>query len=258
MPTLYTQTLGTGQPVNLLHGWAMHSGIWREFAEQLAQHYQVTCLDLPAHGHSDKITPFSLATVSDAIVKALPNTPSCWLGWSLGATIAIDIAQRYPERVSSLILLAGNPLFVATETWAGINSEVLDNFAANLTANCQTTLTRFLSLQINDLPESKLLLKQLKTAISECPTPDSDSLHGGLDILKHSDLRSALAGLTMPVSIILGEKDTLVPVAVAPQLQQLSSNLEVNIIKGAGHTPFLSHRSELLRLIQHFIDHHAR
>jgi pimeloyl-[acyl-carrier protein] methyl ester esterase len=258
MPTLYTQTLGTGQPINLLHGWAMHSGIWRGFAEQLAQHYQVTYLDLPAHGHSDKITPFSLATVSDAIVNALPNTPSCWLGWSLGATIAIDIAQRYPELVSSLILLAGNPLFVATETWAGIRPEVLDSFAANLRVNCQTTLTRFLSLQINGMPDSKPLLKQLKTAINECPAPDTDSLQGGLDILKHSDLRSALAGLTIPITIILGEKDTLVPVAVAPHIQQLSSHLEVSIIKGAGHTPFLSHRSELLSLIQHFIDHHAR
>jgi pimeloyl-[acyl-carrier protein] methyl ester esterase len=46
----------------------------------------------------------------------------------------------------------------------------------------------------------------------------------------------------------------LVPVAVASQLRQLSANLEVNIVNGAGHVPFLSHPQELLALIRRFMD----
>jgi pimeloyl-[acyl-carrier protein] methyl ester esterase len=262
MPTLYSETFGTGKPIILVHGWAMHSGIWRGFAQQLAQHYQVTCIDLPAHGRSrDAINrvsiPFTLENVSDALVNALPDKPSCWLGWSLGATIVLDIAHRYPEWVNSLILLAGNPLFVASNDWLGVKSSVLDAFAASLNADCQATLLRFLALQVNGLPDSKMLLKQLKTAVMECHPPDNDSLQGGLEILKHTDLRAVLAQLTIPVSVILGDKDTLVPVAVAEQLQQLSAKLELSILKGAGHVPFLSHPQELLALICHFMDHHA-
>ena len=253
MPTLYSETFGTGKPITLVHGWAMHSGIWRGFARQLAQHYQVTCIDLPSHGRSDKLSPFTLEAVSDALVEALPETPSCWLGWSLGATIVLDIAHRYPERVNSLILLAGNPLFVSAEDWAGVKLTVLNAFADSLTADCQTTLLRFLALQVNGLPDSKALLKDLKAAIMECPASDNDSLQGGLEILKHTDLRAVLAELNIPVAIILGDKDTLVPVAVAEQLSRLV-NFQPTIINGAGHVPFLSHPQELLALIKRFMD----
>lgn len=253
MPALYSYTIGTGKPVTLVHGWAMHSGIWRGFAQQLAEHYQVTCIDLPSHGRSDTLSPFTLEAVGDALVNALPETPSCWLGWSLGATVVLDIARRYPERVNALILLAGNPLFVGTDDWASVKPAVLDAFAENLTLNCQATLLRFLALQVNGLPDGKALLKDLKAAIMDCPVPDNASLQGGLEILKHSDLRAALAELEIPVSVILGDKDTLVPVAVAEHLRSLGI-AHLSIINGAGHVPFLSHPQQLLALINRFMD----
>ncbi len=249
---LHSQTVGSGKPITLVHGWAMHSGIWRSFAQSLAQYYQVTCIDLPSHGRSDRLTPFTLASVSDAVINALPNESSCWLGWSLGATVALDIAHRYPERVNSLILLAGNPLFVRSEQWPGVKPSVLDSFAANLNADCQATLLRFLALQVNNLPNGKSLLKELKTAVMECEAPDYDSLQGGLNILKHTDLRDALFKLNIPVSVILGDKDTLVPVAVAEQFSK--PGIHPTIIKGAGHVPFLSHPQELLAIICRFMD----
>lgn len=253
MPKCYSETFGTGKPVTLVHGWAMHSGIWRGFARQLAEHHQVTCIDLPSHGRSEKLSPFNLETVVDALVNALPETPSCWLGWSLGATVVLDIARRYPERVNALILLAGNPLFVSANDWAGVKPAVLDAFADNLTMNCQATLLRFLALQVNGLPDGKTLLKDLKAAIMQCPAPDNDSLQGGLEILKHTDLRAALAELELPVSVILGGKDTLVPVAVAEHLRSLGI-AHPSIINGAGHVPFLSHPQHLLALINRFMD----
>ena len=45
MTKIYHQTFGKGKPIVLVHGWAMHSGIWQDFARQLAQQYQVTCID---------------------------------------------------------------------------------------------------------------------------------------------------------------------------------------------------------------------
>lgn len=252
MPKLYSQTMGTGKPITLIHGWAMHSGIWSTFAQSLAQYYQVTCIDLPSHGHSDKLSPFTLEAVGDALVETLPDESSCWLGWSLGATVVLEIARRYPERVNAVILLAGNPLFVRSEQWAGVKPEVLDAFAASLTADCQATLIRFLALQVNNLPNGKSLLKELKTAVMECDAPDYDSLQGGLGILKHTDLRATLSQFEMPVSVILGDKDTLVPVAVADNLSSIG--IQSTIINGAGHVPFLSHSQELLTLIRRFMD----
>ncbi len=254
MTKIHQQTFGNGKPIVLVHGWAMHSGIWRDFAGQLAQNYQVTCIDLPGHGHSEKIDSFTLDRISDALVNAVSAENSCWLGWSLGATVVLDIAHRFPGRVNSLVLLAGNPYFIQTAQWSGMDISLLDAFAAKLNEDCQATLVRFLSLQVNNLPDYKILLRTLKSAVLECAAPDNETLQGGLDILKHADLRSALSGTSVPISVILGARDTLVPVSAGQNMQALDPGITLNIIDKAGHVPFLSHPQDVLAIISRFMD----
>ena len=66
---IHKEVYGTGDPIVLLHGWAMHTGVWREFAKKLAQNYQVICLDLPSHGHSDYLEKFTLENISQALIE---------------------------------------------------------------------------------------------------------------------------------------------------------------------------------------------
>ena len=257
MTKIHLQTFGTGKSIVLVHGWAMHSGIWRDFALQLAQNYRVTCIDMPGHGRSNKIDAFTLESISDALVEAVPDDSSCWLGWSLGATVALDIARRYPERVNALVLLAGNPSFTQTAQWPGMKVDLLDAFAGQLHADCQTTLLRFLSLQVMQLPDYKALLRSLKSAVMECAAPDLETLQGGLEILKTADLRPALSAAQMPVSVILGGRDTLVPADAGRSMQALAPGITVNIIDKAGHTPFLSHPQDVLAIISRVMDDYA-
>ena len=257
MTKIHQQTFGKGKPIVLVHGWAMHSGIWRDFAGQMAQNYQVTCIDLPGHGRSEKIDAFILERISDALVNAVSDESSCWLGWSLGATVVLDIAKRFPERVNSLVLLAGNPSFTQTAQWPGMNVGLLDAFAGKLNKNCQATLLRFLSLQVNLLPNYKTLLRTLKSAVLECDAPDNATLEGGLDILKHADLRPALSDTSVPVSVILGARDTLVPVNAGQDMQVLAPGITLNIVDKAGHVPFLSHPQEVLAIISRFMDNNV-
>jgi pimeloyl-[acyl-carrier protein] methyl ester esterase len=254
MTKIHQQTFGEGKPIVLVHGWAMHSGIWRDFAQQLAQNYQVTCIDLPGHGRSEKIDSFTLEQISEALVNAISDESSCWLGWSLGATVVLDIAKRYPERVNSLVLLAGNPSFTQTAQWPGMNVGLLDAFAGKLNEDCQATLIRFLSLQVNNLPDYKTSLRTLKSVVLECDVPDNETLQGGLNILKHADLRPVLSDASVPVSVILGTRDTLVPVSAGQNMQELTPDITLNIIDKAGHVPFLSHPQEVLAIVSRFMD----
>jgi pimeloyl-[acyl-carrier protein] methyl ester esterase len=252
---IHIQTLGTGKTIVLVHGWAMHSGIWGQFAQQLALQFRVICVDLPGHGYSQSLEPFELAQVSKMLAEAVDEPVVCWLGWSLGASIVLDIATRFPERVKSLILLAGNPRFLRTSDWPGMSEPVLDGFAENLRQNTSATLLRFLSLQINtDLPEQKAVLKDLKHAVQQRSTPDWPTLQGGLQILKTADFRESLADLNKPVSVILGDRDTLVPVAIGQKLLALSPNIQLTVLHKAGHVPFLSHTQEVLSAINVFME----
>jgi pimeloyl-[acyl-carrier protein] methyl ester esterase len=249
MSGIHYQIFGQGQPLVMLHGWAMHSGIWRSFAEQLAQHCQVICVDLPGHGLSEAIEPFSLENISDSLMQALPVQRFSVLGWSLGATVAIDMAARYPERVQALQLLAGNPLFVQSLDWPGVNAEVLEAFAEQLSNDVEQTLVRFLGLQVKGLADAKILLQQIKTAVQAYPAPSLEALQAGLQILKHSDCREALQQLQCPVSVLMGDRDTLIPLALAESLKKLQPAIQLHLLENAGHVPFLSHPQQLLERV---------
>jgi len=261
MTKINQETYGSGKPIVLVHGWAMHTGIWRNFAKQLAQNYRVTCIDLPGHGQSEALQPFNLEQISELLANSVDTEPACWLGWSLGETVVLDFARRFPERCSALILMTGNPHFTQLSTsevqWPGMKIELLDSFASSLQENCQATLLRFLSLQVNGLQDYKKLMKELKTAVAEYSAPNEATLKGGLEILKSADLRATLSELSMPMLSILGAKDALVPVAVGEYLQTLSPNMTVKVIDKAGHAPFLSHPNEVTELMSDFIEHHV-
>ncbi len=250
MTKIHKQVYGQGQPIVLIHGWAMHSGIWREFAQQLAEHYQVICLDLPGHGLSETVEPYTLDAIVEALLDVMPESAVAVLGWSLGATVATAIAQRYPQRVNALILLAGNPRFVAEQDWPGMQAQLLLDFAENLRLHCQQTLIRFLALQVNKQDDAKTQLKRLRQAVQECDAPTEQVLKGGLDILMQADLRPFLIENSCPLQMILGEKDTLIPVEVGAGVQALNSEIKLHIIKRAGHVPFLSHTPELISIIK--------
>lgn len=257
MKKLHHYTIGSGKSVVMIHGWAMHSAIWQDFAQQLAQRFRVTCVDLPGHGRSEKICPFTLDGIGTALAESLDDEPCCWLGWSLGASVALDMARRFPERVTALIVLAGNPCFAQpgrADDWPAMPVIELEQFARQLTENCTATLLRFLALQLQGLDTGKEKLKQLRKLALTYPAPDTETLQSGLNILKHTDLRPTLACVDKPALALLGGKDALVPAAVGPAMQQLCPSLRLRIIDQAAHSPFLSHPKETLASLSAFID----
>ncbi len=249
MTFIRREIYGEGPPLVMLHGWAMHSGVWRDFARRLSGNCQVICLDLPGHGRSEAVEPYTLDAISEVLLQAVPASRFQILGWSLGATIAMAMAERFPERVDKLSILAGNPHFVQGDDWPGVKPETLDGFSALLKSDVAQTLVRFLALQVSGLAHGKSLLKTLKQVVHECPPPKAEILQAGLEILKTGDLREFILRTRMPVKMIMGGRDTLVPVACARRLQQINPNIEVEILDSAGHVPFLSHPDCLQALI---------
>src|SRR5690606_28576403 len=68
MNALHVDIVGSGPPLVLLHGWAMHGGILAPLVERLRAHRTLHVVDLPGHGHSrDCGVPLKL----DACVRAL-------------------------------------------------------------------------------------------------------------------------------------------------------------------------------------------
>ena len=249
---LHLEIYGTGEPIVLIHGWAMHSGIWRTFAKQLAKHYQVICVDLPNHGRSNKLSEFTLETINQQLQKQLPDRFTI-IGWSLGGLVGLDFAARFPKTIQGLILMGSNPCFVKNESWSGMKLDVLEKFTEDLIQDCHGTLIRFLSLQVKGLENAKALLKELKQALQECDLPNEMALQQGLKILKENDLRENLKHLQCPIQVILGSHDSLVPKNVGEQMLELNSEIKLAIIEKAAHVPFLSHSEYVFEILNDFM-----
>lgn len=243
-----------GAPITLLHGWGFNRAIWEETARTLTDHAQVNCIDLPGHGHSPIPTgSYTIEHLADLIAETLPPQGNI-VGWSLGGMVAMQIALHHPAKVKRLILVGSVARFVRDDDWCyALAPAVLQAFAASLNEDLPQALQRFLALQTHHSDNSRETLRKLRELINASPTPHPAALQGGLKILQHVDLREQLPNLQQPTLMILGQRDTLARPQSAKQMLALLPNAQLEIIKGAGHAPFLSHHSHFTQLIEQFI-----
>ncbi|MBV7888001.1 pimeloyl-[acyl-carrier protein] methyl ester esterase, partial [Yersinia pestis] len=88
--------------------------------------------------------------------------------------------------------------FTARDEWPGINPEVLAGFQHQLSDDFQRTAERFLALQTLGTESSRQDARLLISVVLQHQMPDVEVLTGGLAILRPADLRTALAGCTLP------------------------------------------------------------
>lgn len=250
--------IGSGPELVMLHGWGLHGMVFDTLAERLSSRFRISLIDLPGHGHSPPLPhAFDLHDLSDAVAAAAPARAT-WLGWSLGGMVATQLALSAPSRVEKLILVTSSPRFSTADDWpCAMDSAILDGFAQALRDDYRATLDRFLSLQIaSGSSTERQTLRRLRETVQHYPMPTEQALRDGLAILRSADLRNQLAGLSQSVLLILGERDRLVPAAIAPQITKLLPSARIDIIKGAGHAPFLSHPQDFQKSLDAFVQEH--
>lgn len=252
---LYTETIGTGPDVVLVHGWGMHSGVWEDVVEALLDHYRVTLLDLPGHGYSRSTAAgHALSDLAAALVAATP-APAAWVGWSLGGLVAQRVALLAPERVSRLVLVNSTPCFVQRSDWScGIARPVLRRFAEELRQDHRAVLKRFIALEVYGSEHAGAQLHRLKAMLFQHGQPDVAALEDGLAILEASDLRAELPRIACPTLLLMGQRDQLVPAAAGEAMRDLLPDARLHVFPRAGHAPFFSHLPEFVAELRAFLD----
>lgn len=252
IPEMHVECLGSGPDLVMLHGWAMHGGLLQGLAEQLSNDYRVSLIDLPGHGGSGPINDYSMASVTAVLAQVAPPAAH-WLGWSLGALLAMGVANAHPERVLSLVMVSGTPRFTAEPDWPGVEPALLQQMGVNLEQDFFGTLKRFIGLQTFNQENPRALARQIHDVLAQRPLPDKAALRGGLALLRDVDARPVLAGLEKPALAILGAQDRLVPKALAPKLRELNPYVDAQELAKAAHLPFLTHPGETACLIREFL-----
>jgi pimeloyl-[acyl-carrier protein] methyl ester esterase len=241
---VHVESVGAGPPLVLLHGFAMHGGLFAPILPALAQRYRTHVADLPGHGWSPPLARFDLPTLTAALDRATADidAPLTLLGWSLGGQVALQWALARPQRIARLILVAATPSFVIRDGWPqAMSRATLARFGDELRVAYRLTLQRFLSLQVQGSDEGRRTLAQLRSRLFERGEPSAGVLADALALLVASDLRQMLARIAAPALVIGGDRDALVPVEATRALAAALPHAVHATIAGAAHAPFLSH-----------------
>ncbi|MCR2829806.1 pimeloyl-ACP methyl ester esterase BioH [Acidithiobacillus ferrooxidans] len=236
------QVSGRGRPLVLLHGWGMESRVFASWRSLLDTHFTCISYDLPGHGQtpcapSGLAWSASLESLRQMLAQEAPKP--LLLGWSLGGLLALGIALQHPELLAGLVLVSSSPAFCQRPDWSpAIPAATLEDFAQRLRVDPQGTRRRFLALQVLNDPQGRRVLEGLSTS---WPMPDQACLADGLGLLREVDLRSQLRRVPMPVHIVHGRQDRIVPVGAGEYLHQHLTGSRFTLLEQAGHAPFLSH-----------------
>jgi pimeloyl-[acyl-carrier protein] methyl ester esterase len=253
--TCHIESTGSGPDLVLIHGWGMHGGLWEDTAEALRDRFRVHRVDLPGHGLSpySPIAGAPLAAMAEAILRVAPATAT-WVGWSLGGLICQWAAAHHPRRLERLVLVASTARFTQAADWPhGMAPAVLEQFANELEQDYRGTLNRFLGLQVRGSERAREDLRRLRRCLFEHGEPDPRALRAGLEILRHADLREELAAIRQPVLMIMGDRDTLIPVSAGTRMWQRLADGHLEVLTGAGHAPFLSHAEDFVGVLSGFL-----
>ncbi len=257
--SLSVEVRGRGPDLLLLHGWAMHGGIWpASLLAVLEQDFRLHIIDLPGHGRSAPLAEgFNLASVSDVLYQYARSRlagPACWLGWSLGGMLAANIAAQHPQAATRLVLVSSSLRFCKTENWPhAMDGSVLELFAAQLRKDYRGTLSRFLALQFRGDSHAREGLRNVRKNLFAHGEADRESLNGGLKILLDDDLRWQANTISQPLQLIGGQYDSLIPAAALETMANEFSHAQVTLIKGAGHAPFISHAEDFQQQLMTFL-----
>ena len=250
---MHVESVGAGPDCILIHGWAMHAGVFAPLTRLLAPRLRVHLVDLPGHGRSNAATACDALDCAARLAAELPR--AVWIGWSLGGVVALQAALTQTPKVRGIVEIAASPRFTLAADWPhAVADSVFAEFGAGLSNDYRGTIERFLALEALGSAHAQSELRELRAHVFERGEPSLDALQDGLRVLGRSDLRAAVARLAVPSLWLAGRRDRLVPAAAMRWAAQ-------HALHGAyrefpsGHAPFIAHAAAVADAILEFETH---
>jgi len=216
----------------ILHGWGHSIGPWRNAAIHCSKKYYVTVIDFPGFGASEEPgqvwDTFDYAEFTKSFIEKLSIKNPVIIGHSFGGRIGTVIAAKYPEFISQLVLV--DP--------GGIE---IKNFRVKI---------RVLLYKLAIKPIRKLFSNRIKGFFGSSGYRNaSPVMRQVLVKVVNQDLRNLFGTIKIPVTVIWGSNDRVLPVEYVKIYKKLIPQSVIKIIWGADHSPNLSKNQEFLSVL---------
>ncbi|WP_341527983.1 alpha/beta hydrolase [Nostoc sp. UHCC 0302] len=254
---------GIGRPLILLHGMGSWSYNWRYSIAPLSKYFRVICFDAKGFGFSEK--PSSRREHNghqiiefERIIRALCDEPVVIVAESLGALVALALAEKNPELIKQLVIVNA-PIFterlphwamwmlaqIPLEIVQTVDSLRLAYFFAPLVREIMAIERRavlfdpsiltqedvyWITYPFIELPGTLVkVAEDLQIAareIEHCQTNKPNML---------TQIQNNLSAIECPTLILWGEQDSWFPASHGEKLHQRLPNSQLKILPNCCH-----------------------
>ena len=239
----HSHVLGT---MVLVHGLGTSSSTWVRMLTHLNDSHRMVALDLPGFGFSTANPVRGFCTLSEHIealselIAEVTKSPIILMGQSFGGWVCCRYAARFPERVEHLVLV----------DTAGVYYPGVENLRDLFT--------------LTSVKDTRRLLNTLWHCYPWYFKPFAGSIYRELGARKMNELVASieandflaedLARLTMPVSIIWGKQDKVIPLKSVEVLKKFIPHSTVHLIDQCGHVPQLECPEKLTGILNRVLE----
>jgi pimeloyl-ACP methyl ester carboxylesterase len=232
----------------LLHGAGFDHTTWALHTRWFAHHgFAVLAPDLPGHGRSSGKPLPTIADMADwtaALIAASGATKAKLVGHSMGSLIALETAARHPAKVSGLSLIGtaatmtvGPDLLRAAEANDQAAIDMVSIWGLGFQAELGGSLAPGLWMHSG----AQRVLERCRPGVLFNDLAACNAYQGAL---------AAAATITVPTTLILGERDMMTPAKAGKALAAAIPHAKTIVLPGAGHMMMAERPDELLAALQ--------
>jgi pimeloyl-ACP methyl ester carboxylesterase len=232
----------------LLHGAGFDHSSWALHSRWFAHHgYNVLAPDLPGHGRSSGAPLPAISDMADwtaALIESAGAAKARLVGHSMGSLIALETAARHPAKVSALGLIGtaatmtvGPDLLKAAEANDRSAIDMVSIWGLGFRAELGGSLAPGLWMHSG----AQRVLEQCRPGVLFSDLSACNAYQNALN---------AAAQVTVPTTLILGERDMMTPAKSGKALAAALPNSRTVVLRGAGHMMMTERPDELLAALQ--------
>lgn len=251
---------GTGRPLLLVHGWALHGGFFWPQLEALRQHFRIVTPDLTGHGGSSGAPgPFTIQRLADdlhSLLERLGVSEVLAVGWSMGAMVLWDLMARHgAQRFAGLVVVDMTPRVLNAGDWqlglAGYDADADAQLRSAMWRDWANHTASFAPrICARGLQKERHAI--IERAANQMAANAPDAMADLWASMVAQDYRTVLRSIRVPVLIAHGALSQLYPAETAEYLfAQIPDACRIAFPR-SGHAPHLEEPERFNLAIEEF------
>ena len=224
---------GDGETLLFIHGLSDNLLYWEVLATLLKKDYRIIRVDLRGHGQTslgdEEIT---IGRYSEDLKNLLDNLDVDRInlvGFSLGGAVALDFTVRYPEMVSSLVLMS--TFSKCDDYLEGVFAEFKSNLYRGFEEFYDYMIPKVLCPEVIENNAEELeMLKQISSQ-----SANLKAYIKATDACMNFNVEDRLSGITQPALILAGKYDEICPLKYQKNLNRMIENSKLIVFDNLKH-----------------------